>query len=75
MGPDRPSKDHWNEDQSVSVPEGKLLWSTPLTGTGTVSGLSWEKGDCLLLEGDCAFTLTAGPVSALFAIRARAFST
>jgi len=59
---------HWNEDQSVSVPDGKLLWFTPLNGAGKVNGLSWEKGDCLLLEGDCAFTLTAGPGSALLAI-------
>ncbi|WP_211364044.1 hypothetical protein [Sphingobium limneticum] len=40
----------------------------PQTPPGTVNGLSWEKGDCLLLEGDCAFTLTTGPVSALLAI-------
>jgi mannose-6-phosphate isomerase len=59
---------HWDEDQSVTVPEGKQLWFTPLSGAGTVNGLAWEKGDCLLLEGDCAFTLTAGPVSALLAI-------
>lgn len=63
---------HWTEGQSVSVPTGKQLWFTPLSGAGTVNGLSgqmsWEKGDCLLLEGDCAFTLTAGPVSALLAI-------
>lgn len=59
---------HWTEDRSVSVPEGKLLWFTPLSGAGTVNGLAWEKGDCLLLEGDCAFALTAGPVSALLAI-------
>ncbi|WP_240626755.1 hypothetical protein [Sphingobium sp. LF-16] len=42
---------HWNEDQSVSVPDGKLLWFTPLTGAGAVNGLAWGKGDCLLLEG------------------------
>ncbi|HEV7435106.1 MAG TPA: class I mannose-6-phosphate isomerase [Pseudorhizobium sp.] len=59
---------HWNQDQSVSVPDGKLLWFTPLTSAGKVNGLSWEKGDCLLLEGECAFTLTGGPVSALLAI-------
>lgn len=62
----------WNADQSVSVPEGKQMWFTPLSGAGTVNGrsgdLSWEKGDCLLLEGECAFTLTASPVSALLAI-------
>lgn len=59
---------HWTADQSVSVPNGKLLWFTPLSGAGTVDGLSWKKGDCLLLEGGCAITLTAGPVSALLAI-------
>ncbi len=59
---------HWTADQHVSVPNGKLLWFTPLAGAGTVNGLSWEKGDCLLLKGDCAFTLTAGPASALLAI-------
>ncbi|MBJ7442214.1 MAG: class I mannose-6-phosphate isomerase [Sphingopyxis sp.] len=59
---------HWTTDQSLSLPVGKLLWFTPLTGAGTVNGLSWEKGDCLLLEGECIFTLTAGPVSALLAV-------
>lgn len=59
---------HWKKDQSVSVPKGKQMWFTPLSGAGTVNGLSWEEGDCLLLEGDCAFVLTAGPVSALLAI-------
>jgi len=59
---------HWTEGESVSVPTGKKLWFTPLSGAGTINGLSWEKGDCLLLEGDCAFTLTAGPGSALLAI-------
>lgn len=59
---------HWSGDQSISLPDGKPLWFTPLSGAGTVNGLSWEKGDCLLLDGDCAFTLTAGPVSALLAI-------
>lgn len=59
---------HWNEDHSVSVPDGKALWFTPLSGAGTVGGLAWEKGDCLLLEGYCTFTLTKGPVSALLAI-------
>jgi len=59
---------HWTEDQSFSVPAGKQLWFTPLSGAGTVGGLSWEKGDCLLLEGNCAFTLTTGPISALLAI-------
>ena len=59
---------HWDEDQRVSVPEDKQMWFTPLSGAGTVNGLWWGKGDCLLLEGDCAFTLTAGPVSALLAI-------
>jgi len=59
---------HWSEDQTVNVPDGKLLWFTPLTGAGTVNGLVWEKGDCLLLDNDCAFALTAGPVSALLAI-------
>jgi len=58
----------WTEDQSVTVPDGKLLWFTPLSGAGTVNGLAWEKGDCLLLEGDCAFALTVGPMSALLAI-------
>lgn len=59
---------HWTTDQSLSLPDGKLLWFTPLTGAGMVNGLPWEKGDCLLLEGECIFTLTAGPVSALLAI-------
>ncbi|WP_353771814.1 class I mannose-6-phosphate isomerase [Sphingobium sp.] len=59
---------HWTTDQRIDLPDGKLLWFTPLTGAGTVNGLSWEKGDCLLLDGDCAFTLTAGPMSALLAI-------
>lgn len=59
---------HWDTNQSIPVPDGKLLWFTPLSGAGTVNGLSWEKGDCLLLEGDGAFTLTTGPVSALLAI-------
>lgn len=59
---------HWTADQSLSLPDGKPLWFTPLSGAGTVNGLAWEKGDCLLLEGDCAITLTAGPVSALLAI-------
>lgn len=59
---------HWNDDQCIGVPEGKSLWFTPLSGAGVVNGLAWEKGDCLLLEGECAFTLTSGPVSALLAI-------
>ncbi|OAN55682.1 class I mannose-6-phosphate isomerase [Sphingobium sp. TCM1] len=59
---------HWTKDQNVSVPEGKQMWFTPISGVGTVNGLAWESGDCLLLEGDCAFTLKAGPVSALLAI-------
>lgn len=58
----------WNDDQCIGVPEGKSLWFTPLRGAGVVNGLAWEKGDCLLLEGECAFTLTSGPVSALLAI-------
>lgn len=59
---------HWTTDQTVSLPAGQLLWFTPLNGAGTANGLAWEKGDCLLLEGDCAFILTAGPMSALLAI-------
>ena len=59
---------HWTTDQTIDLPDGKQLWFTPLAGTGTVNGLAWAKGDCLLLEGDCAFTLTGGPVSALLAI-------
>jgi mannose-6-phosphate isomerase len=59
---------HWTEDRSVSVPEGKLLWFTPLSGAGTVNGLAWKTGDCLLLEGDSALALTTGSVSALLAI-------
>lgn len=58
----------WQKDESLTVPEGKQLWFTPLSGAGTVNGLAWKKGDCLLLEGDCGFTITAGPVSALLAI-------
>lgn len=58
---------HWTADQKIHLPDGKPLWFTPLTGAGTVNGLSWEKGDCLLLEEDGAFTLTAGPVAALLA--------
>lgn len=59
---------HWTTDQTIPLPDGKLLWFTPLTGAGTVNGLAWAKGDCLLLEGDCAFILTTGPVSALLAV-------
>lgn len=58
----------WTQDQDVRAPDGKQMWFTPLSGAGTVNGLSWEKGDCLLLEGNCAFTLTAGPASALLTI-------
>jgi len=58
---------HWTTDQNISVPDGKILWFTPLTGAGKVKGLSWEKGECLILEGDCVFSLT-GPTSALLAI-------
>jgi len=59
---------HWSEDRSVSAPAGKPMWFTPLSGAGAVNGLAWEKGDCLLLDGDCAFTIAQGPVSALLAI-------
>lgn len=58
---------HWTTDQTIPLPDGKLLWFTPLTGAGTVNGLGWEKGDCLLLDGDSIITLAAGPVSALLA--------
>ena len=59
---------HWSEDQTVTLSHGKPLWFTPLSGAGTVNGLTWEKGDCLLLEGDCAFAVMTGPVSALLAV-------
>jgi len=55
-------------NQNITVPDRKQLWFTPSSGAGTVNGPAWGKGDCLLLEGDCSFTLTAGPVSALLAI-------
>lgn len=58
----------WEDDQSLTVAEGKSLWFTPLSGAGTVDGVAWEKGDCLLLEGECAFALTSGPTSALLAV-------
>lgn len=59
---------HWSEDQSLRVPEGKQMWFTPLSGVGQANGLVWERGDCLLLEGNCDFTIAQGPVSALLAI-------
>ena len=59
---------HWTEDQNVRVPDGKQHSFTPLSGAGRgndMSGqISWEKGDCLLLAGDCVFTPTPCPVSA-----------
>lgn len=58
----------WEDDQSLIVPEGKSLWFTPLCGAGEVNDIAWERGDCLLLEGDCTFSVSVGPVSALLAI-------
>jgi mannose-6-phosphate isomerase len=58
----------WTDGQSLVVPDGKSLWFTPLLGAGEINGAEWKKGDCLLLEGNCAFSLTTGPVSALLAI-------
>lgn len=59
---------YWEADHRISLVENKLLWFMPLSGAGTVNGLAWEKGDCLLLNGDCVFTMTASPVSALLAV-------
>lgn len=58
----------WTDDQSLVVPNGKSLWFTPLSGAGEINGTEWEKGDCLLLEGNCTFSVTTGPVSALLAL-------
>ncbi len=57
---------HWDGEQSVSLPHRKQMWFTPLTGTGTVNGQVWEKGDCLLLTGDCRIDV-ATPASILLA--------
>ena len=58
----------WERDEHVALPRDTLLWFTPLSGTGVVNGIAWTKGDCLLLEGDCKFTVTSGPAAALLAI-------
>lgn len=58
----------WKDDQSLTVARGKPLWFTPLSGTGTVDGVDWKNGDCLLLEGECAVILTSQTASALLAV-------
>jgi len=65
---------HWSDDQAINLPQtGGAIWFTPLTGSGTANGVAWEKGDCLLLDGDCEIMLKA-PSSALLATVADAGS-
>lgn len=48
----------WQGNHHLPLPDGQQMWFTPLTGAGTVNGVAWAKGDCWLLEGDCAVTVT-----------------
>ena len=57
---------HWHGEKSVSLPDSKQMWFTPLSGAGTVNGEVWAKGDCLLLTGDCTIDVTT-PASILLA--------
>lgn len=57
---------HWQDDRSMTVPDGHQMWFTPIAGSGTVNDVAWKQGDCLLLSGDCAITLD-GPASILLA--------
>lgn len=50
---------HWPEDEAISLPQTESpIWFTPLSGSGRANGIAWEKGDCLLLDGDCDIALT-----------------
>ncbi len=58
---------HWPDDQAITLPQTRgAIWFTPLTGSGMANGVAWDKGDCLLLDGNCEITLKA-PTSALLA--------
>lgn len=44
----------------VSLPKGKPGWLTPLTGAGTIGGVAFRAGECVLVEGDEELTAEAG---------------
>ena len=58
---------HWTTNQRICLADGQQLWLTPLSGAGAVNNMHWEKGDCLLLSGECVVTLKE-PASVLLAI-------
>lgn len=52
--------------QSCREVKGELSWFIPLAGAGTLSGESWQPGECWLIEGEATVEI-AEPMRALIA--------
>jgi mannose-6-phosphate isomerase len=51
---------HWAGERMVEIGAGERAWFVPVAGSGWVNGSAWRAGQCWLLEGAVALTLSAG---------------
>jgi len=46
-------------DHAVSLPAGLIGWLVPAKGSGTVDGVAWQAGECVIITGDAVVHASA----------------